>query len=105
MHEVFRDIDSAKVGLINGILEDAGIPTLVKNFTGGSNITEIPIPTLYPAIYVLIASKVDEAKDFIREFFAAKPESAGDWSCSECGAPVEGFLSECWACQAPKDDR
>lgn len=105
MHEVFRDIDSAKVGLIDGILKDTGIPTLLKNFTGGSNITEIPIPTLYPTIYVLNASQVDQAKELISEFFAAKPEQAEDWSCNECGAPVDGFLSECWACQAPKDDR
>lgn len=102
MHEVFRDIDSAKVGLIDSILKESGIPTLLKNFTGG-NIIEVPIPTLYPTIYVLNESNVVEAQELIREFFAAKPEQSEDWNCKECGESVDGFLNECWSCQYPKE--
>lgn len=104
MHEVFRDIDTAKVGLIDGILKESGIPTLLKNFTGGANIIEVPIPALYPTIYVLNRSQIEEAKKLIGEFFAAKPEQTEEWICRECGESVDGFLSECWSCQHPKDN-
>ena len=103
MYEVFRDLDSAKVGMIDGMLKESGIPTLLKNWTG-SNIIEIPIPSLYPTIYVLNASQVDEAKKQIKEFFEAVPEENEEWECIKCGETVDGYLSECWACQSPKED-
>jgi len=103
MHEVYRDIDSAKVGMIEGILREAGIATLLKNGSGGSNITEVPIPALYPTIYVLDAAQVTEARELIHEFFAAKPTVTEDWTCPHCGETVDGFLTECWSCQQPKD--
>ena len=103
MYEVFRDIDSAKVGMIDGMLKESGIPTLLKNWTG-SNIIEIPIPSLYPTIYVLNASQVDEAKKQIKEFFEAVPEEKEEWNCTQCGETVDGCLSECWACQSPKEN-
>ena len=103
MHEVFKDIDGAKVGMINGLLNDSGIPTILKNFSGGSNITEIPIPALYPSIFVLDASKLSEARELINDYFSAKPELGEDWVCSRCGVTVDGFLNECWSCQAPKE--
>lgn len=105
MHEVFRDIDTAKVGMIDEILKESGILTMLKNFTGGSNITSIPIPTLYPTIYVLNESQVNEAKELIKEFFEAKPASTEEWNCSKCGEIVDGFLSECWSCQNPKESK
>jgi len=103
MYEIFRDIDTAKVGMIDELLKDSGIPTLLKNFTGGSNITSVPIPTLYPTIYVLDKSQVDEARELVKEFFEAKPVSAEEWYCSECNEVVDGFLNECWACQKPRE--
>ena len=103
MYEVFRDIDTAKVGMIDELLKGSGIPTILKNFTGGSNITAVPIPTLYPTIYVLNESQVNKARELIKEIFEAKPASTEEWNCSECGEIVDGFLSECWSCQNPKD--
>ncbi len=103
MQEVFQDIDTAKVGMIDELLKESGIPTMLKNFTGGSNITSVPIPSLYPTIFVLDDSQVNEARELIEEFFAAKPVEAAEWNCSHCGESVDGFLSECWSCQHPKE--
>lgn len=105
MHEVFRDIDTAKVGMIDGILKESGISTVLKNFTGGSNITSIPIPTLYPTIYALNQAQVNEAKELIREFLEAKPAETEEWNCCKCGETVDGFLPECWSCQHPKEEK
>ncbi len=102
MYEVFRDIDSVKVGMIDGMLKESGIPTLLKNWTG-ANIIEVPIPSLYPTVYVLNGSQVDEAKEQIKEFFEAAPEEKEEWKCPKCGETVDGYLSECWACQSSKE--
>lgn len=101
MHEVFRDIDSAKVGMLNGVLKDSGIPTLIKNWTG-SNITEIPIPSLYPTIYVLDAENVAAAKQRIKDYQNPDLGNQPDWTCPNCNSSVDGFLSECWSCQSEK---
>ena len=102
MHQIYSHHDSSTVGLLNGILNESGIPTILKNWTGG-NITEIPIPSLYPSIHVLDASNVEEAKQIISEYLSKEPIDAPEWTCPKCGAQVDGFLSECWSCQTPKD--
>lgn len=89
--------------MIDGILKESGIPTILKNWTG-SNIIEIPIPSLYPTVYVLNKSQVNEAKKQIRDFFEAAPEEKEEWNCTKCGETVDGYLSECWACQSPREN-
>ena len=101
MHEVFRDLDSAKVGLVEGLLNEAGIATVLRNWTG-SNITEIPIPAMYPAVCVMNATDVAEARRIIDEFFSAPADTAPAWTCLTCGSTVDGFLTECWSCQADR---
>ena len=53
MFEVFRHWDTATVGLVNSLLEEAGLQTVLRNWEG-SNIVEVPIPVIYPNIFVLI---------------------------------------------------
>jgi len=101
MEEVFSHYDSATVALIDQVLQDAGIPTLLKNWTG-SNITEIPIPALYPSIHVLNMDSVAKARSIITEYLQEKPSPHTDWKCPECDEIVDGFLSECWSCQKEK---
>jgi hypothetical protein len=64
MQEVYSNRDSSMVGLVDGILQESGIQTLLKNWTG-SNIVEIPIPSLYPSIHVLDDSQAQEARRII----------------------------------------
>ena len=104
MHEVFRDIDSAKVGMINSILKESGFQTLLKNWES-SNITSIPIPSLYPTIYISDKRQAEEARKLVKEFFEAKIKESEDWKCQKCEEIVDGFLSECWKCQEPRDDK
>jgi hypothetical protein len=100
MHEVFRDRDSAMVGLLDGILKESGIKTILRNWTG-SNITEIPIPIMYPNICVMDDADFEEAKRIISEYKDAVPEDLPEWLCLKCGSRVDGYLSECWSCQTP----
>jgi len=101
MKQVFSHSDSATVGLLNDYLNDSGIETLLKNWTG-SNITSVPIPDLFPSIYVLDPREADAATRMIEEYLNQEPSNDPDWTCPSCQNPVDGFLSECWSCQSPK---
>lgn len=100
MKEVYQHHDSARIGLLNGVLRESGIPTLLKNWTG-SNIVEVPIPSLYPSIFVLDAADAPEAVEIIEDYLSYKEPNQPDWECPECHQLVDGFLPECWSCQAP----
>jgi hypothetical protein len=103
MKEVFRHYDSSTVALLDGLLRDAGMQTLLKNFTGG-NIVEVPIPCLYPSIFVLDADDAPQAKALIEDYLNHQPHEGPDWLCPECGREVDGFLAECWSCQSPRPE-
>lgn len=98
MQEVYSHHDSTTIGLLDGILREAGIRTLLKNWTG-SNITVIPILSLYPSIFVLDDSQAPEAKRIIEEYLNQNDEVLSDWECPVCKATVDGHFSECWSCQ------
>ena len=102
MHEVYQNMDSAKVGLINGLLEDQGIHTVLHNWTA-ANITSIPIPALYPSIRVETSEDADKARALIDEFFNSDASDSPKWICSKCNESVDGNFSECWSCQTPKN--
>ena len=97
MYEVFRHWDTATVGLVNGLLEDAGIKTILRNWEG-SNIVEIPIPVIYPNVCVLDKEDFERAKDFISAFRQSPKTNGEDWHCEKCGEAVELELNECWNC-------
>lgn len=101
MYEVFRDIDSAKVGLINEMLKNEGIQTMLRNWNA-TNIISIPIPEFYPNICVSKVEEAQKAKALIDEYLAPSQETIESWLCSHCGESVEGNFQECWSCQSPK---
>ena len=91
MQEIFRHHDSSTVGLLDGILRESGISTLLKNWTGG-NITEIPIPSLYPSIHVLDDSQAEEAKQIIKEYMNQALQTQPAWVCPQCKCIVDSAL-------------
>ena len=97
MITVFRHHDSAKVGLLNGLINSAGIETFIKNWAG-SNITEIPIPAIYPEICVFNESDKERAEEVIDEFLNGEAGDGVEWVCPHCGEIVDGILAECWSC-------
>jgi len=101
MYEVYRDRDTARVGLLNSILQESGIPTILRNWTG-SNITEIPIPDMFPNICVMNEEDIEPARELIRDYLFATPVDGPEWTCPKCGEPNEGTFSECWSCQSEK---
>ena len=88
MHEVFRHWDTATVGLVNSILEEAGVHTVLRNWEG-SNIVEIPIPVIYPNICVLNTEDFEKAKELIEAFMNHPNSNGEDGIVIECGEFVD----------------
>ena len=103
MYEVFRDWDSAKVGLVDQLLKSEGFNTVLRNWTG-SNITEVPIPDLFPNVCVLNHDDFVRARQILTDYFQAPPQAMEEWECPKCQEQVDGIFTECWSCQAPKED-
>ena len=102
MYEVFRDWDSAKVGLVDQLLKSEGFNTALRNWTG-SNITSIPIPDMFPNVCVLTREECVRARKIVTDYFDAQPKAMQEWLCPNCGEKVDGVFSECWACQVPRE--
>ena len=104
MYEVFRDWDSAKVGLVNQLLKGEGLHTVLRNWTG-SNITDIPIPATFPNVCVLSAKDFERAREILVAYFSSDSASEETWQCPGCGERVDGVFSECWSCKTPVPER
>ena len=101
MYEVFRHWDTSTVGLVNGLLQDAGVRTVLRNWDA-CNITEIPIPAIYPNVCVLRKEDSDRAKDIISAFSKSSETTGAPWTCATCGEQVESNFLECWQCSTVK---
>ena len=101
MHEVFRDWDSAKVGLVDQLLKSEGIDTVLRNWTG-SNITDVPIPDMFPNICVLSNEDFVRARKIVTDYFNAQPQANQEWECPKGAEKVDDVFGECWSCQAPR---
>ena len=95
MLEVFRHWDTATVGLVNSLLKEAGVQTVLRNWEG-SNIVEVPIPVIYPNICVLNDEDYARAKEMIEAFMNGPTAEGQEWVC--CGESISQQLSECWNC-------
>lgn len=100
MIEIFRHHDFSKVGLYQGILEDVGIETVLRNRNSVTMTTSVPIPSMYPNICVHTEEDALKAKEILEAYAGSSPEGQADWECAVCGESNEGNFTECWSCQA-----
>lgn len=103
MKELFREQDITRVSYYKAILEDHGIPTMIRNeFLTMSGITEIPIPEFFPALCVMNDDDHVEAVRIIRDHLQADGEQTEEEiACASCGEINPGNFAICWSCGKP----
>ncbi len=103
MKELFREQDITRVSYYQAVLEENGIPTLVRNeHLTGSGLTEIPIPEFFPALCVLHDEDYAQAVALIREHLTANQKNADiEINCVSCGETNPGNFEICWSCGEP----
>lgn len=98
MRELFRERDLTRVGYCQSILEEEGIPTVLRNETL-TGLTEFPIPDFFPALCVVNDADYTRAIEVLRERLAQdEAASSEEIDCSSCGEPNPGNFEVCWSC-------
>ena len=98
MRKVYEHLEYPRVGHCQAILEEAGIPTLVKNLGASVGVGEIPFTEVFPELWVVEDTDYDRAIALLKEYTTPAPTSLGDWTCPTCGESVEKEFGECWNC-------
>lgn len=99
MRPVYRSTNALFVGHIGNVLEQHGIPCLLRNafLIGGTG--ELPPHECLPEVWVVDDSDYQRALEVIESVLEAPP--AQPWVCPRCREEVEGQFGACWACGEP----
>ena len=100
MIELIRERDLTNIGPIQGMLEDEGIRTFIRN--ENLSVLEVTIPKFYPALCIVDEKDHARALEILRQF---QEPAAGDVTeeviCQNCGEQSPGTFAECWNCGQP----
>jgi hypothetical protein len=108
MKEIFRNADSAWVGLYQSILGDAEIPTFVYNLSAlqlpaaGLAVAFFPLPLFFPTLCVVDDGDYEDAMQILRSVPEAGLTEAEPWTCGVCGEEAPGNFTRCWKCEAAR---
>ena len=103
MREVFSDVDAVRVAFFRSVLQEAGIPSYIKNEYSHNSVDGLQSPSMYPALCVLEDSDYDEAMRLLGEIYYGGPANLPEWACPKCGAEVPGNFDACWQCGSFRD--
>lgn len=97
MKPILRERDTASLTPSRHLLEEAGIPTFVRNET--LPVTEVTIPNFMPTLCVVNDEDLPRALELIRGARQRAAEAATDEvACPSCGEKVPGNFEICWNC-------
>ena len=100
MKELFRESDLTKVSYYQALLEQAGIPTFLRN-ENLSTTEGLSVPEFYPALCIVNDSDYQSAAELIRAHLKQSGNgSPKDHVCGSCGETSPGNFDTCWNCQA-----
>lgn len=100
MRKIYENVDFTSVGYYQSILEEAGIPTFLKNLGSSVGMGEIPFVEVFPELWVVNDEDYDRAMSVLEPYYQPEEPQASlpDWVCGSCGAEVDGSFGECWKC-------
>lgn len=94
MREIYVHEDYSRVGLCKSVLDEAGIPNIIRN--GPSyNLTS---PLFHPSLCVVNDEDYAAAMELVNGILDESPIPAPDWRCPRCDEEVPGSFEFCWHC-------
>ena len=87
----------AEIGHLKNVLEQAGIPCLVRNEQLSGGLGEIPFIDCFPELWVVRDDDLERARALVDQQRRGAADSSG-WRCGNCGESNEGQFSACWQC-------
>lgn len=102
MKRVYSSDNPLIVGHLKRVLEANHIACMIRNefLLGGAG--ELPPIECWPELWVVEDSQQQKARALVESVLAMGTESGEDWRCSDCGEPLEGQFTACWACGAER---
>ncbi len=102
MKKIFGCEDTIQCGFLKGVLENTGIPCLVRNehLQGGTG--EIPFVETWPELWVLEDEDAIPARRLVEDVLGAADADARSWECAGCSESNEPQFSTCWKCGADR---
>ncbi|MGQ8364836.1 DUF2007 domain-containing protein [Glaciecola sp. 1036] len=106
MKRFYQDYNRFRVYQVKQILEDAGIPCILKNEFIQGAAGELPLNEALPEVWLVDNEWENKANQLLAEFEQDLDEvsSAGDWICGKCQSENEAEFGICWQCSLPKKE-
>ncbi len=90
--------DSIEVGVLRSLVENEGIPCVIRNEYLSIATGELPYQESLPQLWVLNDADYPRACEVIEEWRRSSAETHSQWICPDCGETIEGQFSSCWKC-------
>jgi hypothetical protein len=97
MKEVYANSDITRVGFYKSVLDEAGIPNVVRNETLHNLV--IAQGAVVPSLCVTDPADYESAIALLAPFEEAAPAGGGEWRCPNCQEKVPGSFGSCWNCE------
>jgi len=94
--------DGADNEMLKGLLENSGIPCMIRNENLSMAMGEIPPAECSPEIWVINDDDYPRAKEIIESWKNADTGTVEPWVCLQCGEKIEGQFTSCWKCGADR---
>ncbi len=95
MKMLFTSPEGPEVGLVKGLLDEAGIPCEVRN---ENSYASFAAGSFAPELWVLDDADFPKAAE-LRDAWCQSNAATGDsWICPSCGEKSEGQFASCWKC-------
>lgn len=103
MEKFYSDYNQVKVRQIKALLDNANIPSFIKNeFIQGAS-GEIPPHETLPEIWLMDGEWRVKAQSIVDELEEEIANASDiDWQCETCSESNEGQFMICWQCQSSR---
>ena len=102
MKQLFVSNTLIDVELRKELLDQAGIPSLIKNQQTTMLAGEVPFAEVFPELWVINDADLPRAQELLSRW--EQSESAGTmaWTCAGCGEHHAKEYTACWKCGREK---
>ncbi|MEX1048725.1 MAG: DUF2007 domain-containing protein [Akkermansiaceae bacterium] len=97
MKEVYSNSEITRVGFYKSVLDEAGIPNVVRNETLHNLI--IAQGAVVPSLCVTDPTDYARAIALLAPFEEPAPAEGSEWICTHCQEKVPAVFGSCWNCE------
>jgi putative signal transducing protein len=90
-------LDGENLEMLKSLLEDTGIPCMIRNENLSSAMGELPFQECFPELWIMKDQDYPRAAEMVQTWRSTRIEIHDSWIC-RCGETIEGQFTSCWNC-------